>query len=255
MANHEDKECCCLLISIRASNRDALFDGYRDYLVFMSLIRDGVLSSQYKVYGFSWIKNQCLLLIQPDTPEIGGSIIRLLKRYHFWLLQNGPTITEFKLQMLELNQPSWILDCLRYLHQHAVIENIVDDAMDYHWHSHHVYNGFWSMNWLDTHYILNQFANNRLIAMNRFRQYMLHGHSMDFKKMLDENDCSTHYIKQTPVDSEAEKPAIAEINSKYHQSLLERTQLDILIKNAIHYICISVTELDIHNSRRQRISS
>ena len=115
MADHEECTEKCLLISIEASNREALYDCYRDYLVFMSLVRDGVSSFHYKVYGFCWLKDQCLMLIRPETSSVGEMLIKLLKRYHFWLLQRGPAMTEFKLQILELKQSSWLLDCLKVL--------------------------------------------------------------------------------------------------------------------------------------------
>ena len=243
MADHEDRTENCLLISIETSNRDALYDCYRDYLVFMSLVRDGVRSFHYKVYGFCWLQNQCLMLIKPETPSIGEMLLRLLKRYHFWLLQRGPAMTEFKLQILELQQNSWLLDCLRYLHQRAVKSRIVDDAMDYHWHSHHIYNGFWSVNWLDTDFILNKFAANRLAAMSKFRQYMQHPHKMDFKTLIENFDCSTRYLAKVNLEDRASsKQLVAEINSQYHQSLIDRTTICYLTKNDQQHIRISVCD-------------
>ena len=243
MADHEDRREKCLLISIEATNRNALYDCYRDYLVFMSLVRDGVRSYQYKVYGFCWLQNKCLMLIQPETPSIGNMLLKLLKRYHFWLLQRGPAMTEFKMQMLELQQSSWLLDCLRFIHQHAVKSQVVDDAMDYHWHSHHVYNGFWSVNWLDTDFILNKFAGNRLAAMSRFRQYMQHPHKMDFKTLLDSFDCSkTHMAKANQQDHVSENQVVAEINSQYHQSLIDRTHISFLPKEGNQHIRITVVD-------------
>ena len=247
MANQEDVSSC-LLISIEAFNRDGLFDTYRDYLVFMSLVRDGVRNCQFKIFGFCWIKKQCFLLIQPENKHIGGFILKLLKRYHFWLLQRGPSTTEFKLRILELADSSWTLDCLRFLHQKAVNENVVDDAMDYHWHSHHVYNDFWSINWLDTTYILALFAGNRLVATNRFRQYMLHGHKLDFDRMLDSDDVSKNYIRQDEdsgwaIAREITSPqntAVAEVNSQYHQSLLERTHISLNSQQSCLLIKIKV---------------
>ena len=248
MANQEDVNSC-LLVSIEAINREGLFDTYRDYLVFMSLVRDGVRNCQFKIFGFCWIEKQCFLLIQPENQRIGGFILKLLKRYHFWLLQRGPSATEFKLRILELMNSSWTLDCLRFIHQKAVNENVVDDAMDYHWHSHHVYNGFWSINWLDTSYILEQFAGNRLVAMNRFRQYMLHGYKLDFDRMLDTDDSSKKYIRQVEDSGWAiaresndlnKNKEVAEINTQYHQSLLERTHISLNQQNSCLLVNVKV---------------
>lgn len=248
MATHEDSKEDCFLISIESTSNDGLFDCYRDYLVFMSLVRDGVRSCQYKVHGFCWIKNQCLMLIQPETENVGDFLLKLLKRYHFWLLQKGPKITEFKLQMLELAEESWLLDGLRFIHQSAVKSKIVEDAMDYHWHSHHAYNGFWSVNWLDKDFILNKFAGNRLCAMNLFRQYMQHPHRLDFNALLSKMDCSSRFISQSIEDtSQKNKRAVAEINSQYHQSLLDRTLISFSSRNGAQYILITVLEEDLLN--------
>jgi len=243
MANHKKRAGQCLLISIKADDRSVLFECYRDYLVFMSLVRDGVSSCQYKVYGFCWLKDQCLMLIEPENIGDCKFLLMLLKRYHFWLLQRGSSSTEFKLQILELTQSSWTLDSLRYLHQRAVKANVVTDAMDYHWHSHHIYNGFWSVNWLDTGFILDKFAGNRLVAMNRFRQYMLHNHRLDFSKMLVSDDCSNRYIGQ--LDNGSYNPnqkAVADVNSHYHRSLLERTRVTMVSRKAGQMIRVSVVE-------------
>ncbi|MFT5453415.1 MAG: hypothetical protein ACI9N9_002925, partial [Enterobacterales bacterium] len=218
-------------------------DCYRDYLVFMSLIRDAVRSKQLKVYGFCWLKGQSLMLIQPENVTLGKSLLVLLKRYHFWILQRGPRTTEFKLQIAKLTETSAVLDCLRFLHQRAVNEKVVDDAMDYHWHSHHVYSGFWSVNWLSTNYILDKFAVNRLVAMNRFRQYMLHGYRLNFDRLLEIDDCSVDYIAAASKESlSAAEQSVAEVNSHYHQSLMERTQVCISTIDNHHVIRIKVHE-------------
>ncbi len=230
----------CLLVSIRTNNRDSIFDCYRDYLVFMGLIRDGVSCNQYQVYGFCWIKQQCLLLIKPRDQLFGKHLLRLLQRYHFWLLQRGPSMTEFKLQIVDLKNSKWTLDCLRYLHQQVVEQRIAEDAMDYHWHSHHVYNGFWSVNWLDTSYILELFAMSRIVALNRFRQYMMHPYRLDFKNLLNNKDCSSKYIGSTNKHI-AQKQLVAEINSSYHQSLINRTEVKLIKCDHYQLIQINVT--------------
>jgi len=243
MANHEANTENCFLISIEATNRDALYDCYRDYLVFMSLVRDGVRNGHYKVLGFCWLKEQSLMIIQPETSKVGDNILRLLKRYHFWLLQRGPAMTEFKFQMLEVQQDSWLLDSLRFIHQRAVNKRVAEDAMDYHWHSHHVYNGFWSLSWLNTDFILDKFANNRLAAMNKFRQYMQHPHRLDFETLLTSLDCSAQYISAEDNDQTFNsKQAVAEINSQYHQSMIDRTEISCLTRENKQYIQIKVAD-------------
>lgn len=241
MADQEKCNGSCLLISIEAPNRELLYDCYRDYLVFMSLIRDGVTTFQYKVFGFCWLKDQCLMLIKPEVPAVGDFLLKILKRYHFWLLQRGPEMTEYKLQMIELNQSSWVLDSLRFIHQNAVKRKEVDDAMDYHWHSYHVYNGFWSVNWLETDFILNQFAQTRLAAMSRFRQYMLHPPSLDFSTLLDDLDCSSKYI----TESIPQKREVAEVNSPYHQSMFDSTETCLLtVEGKLHVQVRVLSEAD-----------
>jgi len=242
MPNLDETEPC-YLISIEASDQNGLFDCYRDYLVFMSLIQDAVRSKQVKVYGFCWLKNQSLMLLQPENKTLGKSLLALLKRYHFWILQRGPTTTEFKLQIAKLTESSTVLDCLRFLHQRAVNEKVVDDAMDYHWHSHHVYSGFWSVNWLSTNYILDKFAGNRLVAMNRFRQYMLHSHRLNFDQILEIDDCSADYIASASKEKiSTAETSVAEVNSNYHQSLMDRTQVWISRAETHHVIRIKVYE-------------
>jgi len=190
-------------------------------------------------------------VIQPEISVVGNSLLRLLKRYHFWLLQKGPNMTEFRLQMLELKQQSWVQDCLRYIHQQAVKSKTVDDAMDYHWHSYHVYNGFWSANWLDTDFIINKYSSNRLAAMNRFRQYMQHPHGLDFDLLLESNDCSVDYMT-TPNQQKSthSKQVVAEINSQYHQSMFDRTRIRYITKNGLQYIRVTVLEQELSDNDR-----
>jgi len=243
MANHKARTDNCFLISIEVTNRDALFDCNRDYLVFMSLIRDGVRNYHYKVLGFCWLKEQCLMIIQPEAADVGNHILRLLKRYHFWLLQRGSAMTEFRFQMLEVRQDSWLLDSLRFIHQQAVKNTTAEDAIDYHWHSHHAYNDFWSLHWLDTDFVLNKFAGNRIAAMNRFRQYMQHPHRLDFKTLLDSLDCSKEYISEGFEGQIANgKQAVAEVNSQYHQSMIDRTEIRCVKRGARQYIQINVVD-------------
>ncbi len=209
----------------------------------MGMVRDGVRGYHYRVLGFCWLADQCLMIIQPQAENLGDNVLRLLKRYHFWLLQRGTAMTEFKFQILEIQQESWLLDSLRFLHQQAVISKTVDDAMDYHWHSHHVYNGFWSLNWLDTDTILNMIASNRLAAMNRFRQYMQHPHRLDFNAMFETKDCSKTYFSGSGTEVPSNTPkAIAEVNSQYHQSMLDRTLINLVIINDKQHIQVRVVD-------------
>jgi len=230
----------CLLISVQTKNRDGLFDCYRDYIVFMGLVRDAVNCKQVKVYGFCWTEHHCLMLIQPMQSNLGQHLLRLLKRYHYWLLQRGPAATEFKLRILTMKDNSWTLDALRYLHQQVVYQKVAKDALDYHWHSYHAYHGFWSLNWLNTSYIFEQFSLNRVVAVNQFRQFMLHRHRLEFSQLLKTKDMSYKFLQQTKLPSQ--QPLVAEMNSQYHQSLIERTQIEIRRCESYQQITISVTQ-------------
>jgi len=243
MADHEDSSYNCFLISIESVNRNVLYACYRDYLVFMGLVRDGSRGASLKVIGFCWLQDQCLMIIQTESQLVGDFILKLIKRYHYWLLQKGPAMTEFKLLMLEVQQISWLMDSLRFIHQQAVNRRIVEDAMDYHWHSHHVYNGFWSLSWLDTDFILNKFSTNRLAAINRLRQYMQHPHRLDFEMLLNRLDCITKYVsKNNGGKMFASDQIVAEINSQYHQSMLDRTRLSYVTREDKQYIQVRVLD-------------
>ena len=102
--------------------------------------------------------------------------------------------------------------------------------------------GFWTLNWLDIDSILNQFSTNQLAAMSRFRQYMQHPHRLDFGDLIEKLDCSIKYTSANIPSKFNNVRKVAEINSPYHQSMFDRTEITFVTRNGYQCIQISVAQ-------------
>lgn len=175
-----------ILLAIRSHQNKPLFRVYRDYLIFINLIRELAQSHQHRLFGFSWLKYDAWLLCQPGSERLIKQLFSLIQRYYLWLQHIDDGCEEFNIQALTLMNKAQSLDALRFIHSRATASGQVKDALDYHWHSYPIYNEFWQLNWLDTKQMLNYFSSNHIIALNEFRKHMQYPCDEDFEAILSE---------------------------------------------------------------------
>ncbi|NNJ72543.1 MAG: hypothetical protein HKP09_05115 [Enterobacterales bacterium] len=210
-----------LLVSILPQESKTLFRVYRDYLVFINLVRELVNSHQHHIHGFSWLGSEAWLLIRPESEQLLAQVVSILKRYFLWLKQHDTGSEEFQLRVMELHTSEQMLDALRYVHKRPTTCGQVADPLDYHWHSYPVYNQFWQLDWLNTQELLGYFSSNRILAMNAFRQHMQRSGEHDYKAIIEQEPKSS-YVDYNLVQNQA----LAEPEYPYHADITSyETQL------------------------------
>ena len=199
-----------LLVAIHSLSDKSLFRVYRDYLIFINLVRELVNSHQHSIFGFSWLNNEAWFLLRPADLNLLRQLLSLLKRYYLWLQHQEETTRQFKLRALPIKEQPQALDVLRYIHQRAIQSGQVTDALDYHWHSYPVYQDFWQLNWLNTKELLSYYSINPILAMNAFREHMQQPSEKDYALELEEpgtdDNSNNKYWHQEPESVVAEVP-------------------------------------------------
>ena len=215
-----------ILLNIQSQKAKPLFRVYRDYLIFINLIRELAQSHQHKIYAFSWLHNDAWFLCQPHSKKLIKQLFRLLQRYYLWLQHFDNACEAFTVRAIKLADKPDILDALRFVHSRATASGQVQDALDYHWHSYPIYNEFWQLQWLDTRSLLAYFSTNQIIALNEFRKHMQYPCDLDFMALLD--DQTTQEALYPHLDYSQPQSLITE---PHHPYLTEVQQLQACIQS------------------------
>ncbi|MEN6324892.1 MAG: transposase [Syntrophomonas sp.] len=138
--------------------------------------------------------NHVRLLIGETSELIGQSIKRICGSYVYWYNWNHDRIghlfqERFKSEIIE--DDSYFLTVLRYIHQNSVKAGLVDEIIKYRWSSYHNYLGKSGL--LDTDFALEMFSDVRTQALKRFKEFM---------NDVNEDRCLDYEEKKRLLDSD-----------------------------------------------------
>jgi len=207
------------MVSIQPIDDYPLFNTYRDYLVFLSLVRELICSNRNKLYGFSWLSHEAVMLFHTPHRNFGLQLLKVMKRYYYWLQQSNHQQQHFRLQALTLKESALCHDALRYIHYRPTATGQVKDALDYHWNSYPIYQDFWQLNWLSCTEILQSYSLNPLQALESFRAYMQQPPLQDFGRQLDNSNEANNLVQHHEGNPQVgQKMAVGESIQNYQKS-------------------------------------
>lgn len=126
-------------IMLRGIDKREIFLDDKDREVFLSYVSSAKEKSNYVIYGYCLMDNHVHLLIEEGHEQIGQSIKRITVGYVQWhnpkysrtghLFQN-----RYKSEAVE--DDTYFLTVLRYIHQNPVKAGLVHDISHYKWSSY-----------------------------------------------------------------------------------------------------------------------
>ncbi len=155
-------------IMVRGIDKRDIFIGEMDYKKFLQYIEKAKKKVDFRVYAYCLMNNHAHLLLKTEGEEIGNIVRRITVGYvQYHNSKNARTghlfQNRFRSEVVE--DDSYFITVLRYIHQNPLKAGIVKDIGAYRWSSYNEY--LKGSNLLDIQFPLSLFKD-----INDFEKYM-----------------------------------------------------------------------------------
>ena len=184
----------------RGINQQIIFEDDQDYHKYLDTLKAYQKQSGYMIYAWCLMSNHLHLLIKEKVEGLGTAFRRIGASYVYWYNwkygRRGHLFQgRFKSEVVE--DSSYFLTVIRYIHQNPLKAGIVKKIGDYRWSS---YKEYVSKPWIcDTDFALDMFSANRAQAVKLFKEFNLAENDdqcLDYEKAVRLNDAqATDFIK------------------------------------------------------------
>ncbi len=159
-------------LMLRGVNKQSIFEEDEDKRKLLQKLFYYKKVSNFELYGYCFMDNHLHILIKEKDESISLIVKRIIGSYVLWFNEKyercGHLFQErFKSEAIESN--SYLLAALRYIHQNPVKAGLAKDIWEYEWSSCHEYTKKPTIT--DTSYVLDLFSNDRLKAMDLFKDF------------------------------------------------------------------------------------
>ena len=129
-------------IMLRGTNQQVIFEDEEDYLKFIETLQNYKAVSEYKVFAYCLMSNHIHILIKVGKEDLDLIMKRIACSYVYWYnwkyYRRGHLFQDrFKSEPVEDN--SYFLTVLRYIHQNPVKAGIVKNVDQYKYSSYNDY--------------------------------------------------------------------------------------------------------------------
>jgi len=163
---------------LRGNGGDDIFftpeDRYRLYL----LIQEGVERYGFRMHAFCLMSNHFHLAVQVGDKPLSRIMQNLAFRYARWINRRYERIGHLfqgRYHALLVDDESYLLELIRYIHLNPVRAGLVRFPEDYEWSSHNAYLGTEYFVWLTRDAALSRFGDTTSRAEERYAEFVLDG--------------------------------------------------------------------------------
>lgn len=160
-------------VMLRGIDKQMIFKDEEDYEKLLQIIADGKVISGYKLLAYCLMGNHLHLLIKQEKEELGQIFRRIGSRYVLWYnskYRRTGHLFQDRFKSEPVDDDSYFLTVLRYIHQNPVKAGLSKDVSEYPWSSYHDYiQGF---GLADPEFGLSMFHEDKNEATTLFKKYM-----------------------------------------------------------------------------------
>ncbi|OQX17133.1 MAG: transposase [Desulfobulbaceae bacterium A2] len=165
-------------VIFRGNGGQDVFLTAADYCRFFLLLQEGVSRFGYRVHAFCLMNNHVHLALQVGDIPLSRGMQNLLFRYTRWFngqQQRTGHLFQGRFKAVLVEQDSYLLELVRYIHMNPVRAGMVARADKYPWSSHRAYLGREALPWLTTDWTLAQFGTSAAKARAAYRSFVAAG--------------------------------------------------------------------------------
>lgn len=181
-------------IVFRGINRQNLFEEDEDYIKLLEILNDIKSVVGIQIYAYCLMTNHVhLFLEEKESGDIKSIMHKLLTRYVMWYnrkYQRSGSLIGNRYKSEPIEDDTYYLTLMRYIHQNPMKAGMVDKPEKYHWSSYNDYlnlkNGL-----TDIQFGLSILADDEELALKEFKKFHESIEETDFtisntKKLTDE---------------------------------------------------------------------
>ncbi len=161
-------------IIMRGINRKIIFKDSEDFLMFIYCLQKYKGKSGYEIYAYCLMNNHIHILIKIGDEPLEQVMRRICGKYVYWYNQKYERIgnlfqDRFKSEPVE--NDTYFLTVLRYIHQNPLKAGIVGDISQYKWSSYHEYLNYNNAELVDVNFSLKMFHEDKEKAVKEFIKF------------------------------------------------------------------------------------
>jgi len=129
-------------IILRGINKQMIFEDEEDSIKFLQVLEKNKDRSCYKIYAYCLMGNHIHLLLHEGKEEIGLVMKRIGASYVYWYnwkYERCGHLFQDRYKSEAVENESYFITVLRYIHQNPVKAGIVNDISSYRWSSYNEY--------------------------------------------------------------------------------------------------------------------
>jgi REP element-mobilizing transposase RayT len=162
-------------VILRGNHQQAIFELPADYRMFEDLLARALRRYDARVHAYCWMTNHVHLAAQVGDARLGRLIQSVASSYARRKQKKVPTtghLFERRYRATLVDNDSYWLTLVRYIHRNPVEAGVVPDCGDYRWSSHGSYLGRGCPAWLTTAPTLAMFGDTILEATAAYHHFM-----------------------------------------------------------------------------------
>lgn len=168
-------------IMVRGINKRALFDEEQDRIRFLERLGQKVTEASASVYAWALMDNHIHILFKSGQEGISAVMRKLLTWYaQDYNRRHRRTghLFENRYKSILCDEDSYLLALVRYIHLNPVrawIITTLTELDSYPWSGHSTIMEKTKHDWMDTAYVLTQFAGREKAGRNAYRTFVAEG--------------------------------------------------------------------------------
>lgn len=193
-------------IMLRGINQQVIFEDEEDYFKFISTLETYKAISEYKVFAYCLMSNHIHILLKTEKEDLDLIMKRIAGSYVYWYnwkyYRKGHLFQDrFKSEPVE--DDSYFLTVLRYIHQNPVNAGIVKEPVEYMYSS---YNDYLSgeSDFVDINFAFSILSKDELIKFNNEKNSDICLDIDEQKFRLSDNDAMKIIKKITKCETSTE---------------------------------------------------
>lgn len=164
-------------VMLRGINQQQIFEDEEDYEKFLQILRECKAVSGFKLFAYCLMGNHIHLLIQPEQEPLEQVFKRIGGRYVYWYnvkYQRVGHLFQDRFKSEPVEDDSYFLMVIRYIHQNPVKAGICNAIEDYKYSSYRDYQK--ELGLIDTDFAYS------MLSKKEFERY---NHEMNTDKCLE----------------------------------------------------------------------
>ncbi len=200
-------------VMLRGVNGQGIFEEKEDYEKILQTIKEYKEKCGYEIYGFCLMSNHIHILMKEGEEELGKVFRRIGSSYVYWYnckYKRSGHLFQDRYRSEAVENDSYFLTVLRYIHQNPIKAGIEKDITKYPWSSYNEYIGKKEI--CDTKFALRMFSTDGKRAITLFKKFNVEENSdkcLEYKERVRINDTEAVEI----IKKEANISNISEIQN------------------------------------------